>query len=53
MPVEPEATSAKLKRVIGYRVAVKIIIRALIQLAETGRIDEQALSDLKQCGKHV
>jgi len=53
MPVEPEATSAKLKRVISYRIAVGFLIQAVLQLAATGRIDDRIVEHLKQCARHV
>jgi len=53
MPIETgeQGESTKLQKVIGYRVAVGFLVKAVIQLATNGRVDELLLERLRQVAK--
>jgi len=43
----------KLKRVLSYRIAVTIVLKGLLELAETGRLSERTEVQLREAIKHV
>jgi len=49
---EPKAQSRESalrnSKVVRYRVTVKTLVRALLQLADTGRIDERLVEELRE-----
>ncbi len=50
MDVEPKA-SPRTQKVLGYRVAVKKLAKALIEIARTGDMSAELLAELKEIAR--